>query len=348
MSAVLQMPYGCMPDGRQVQAFKLSGGSDFSVTVSDLGASIIGLVTPDIRGVPADIILGCETAWHQAIQTDYLGAAIGRVAGRIGDAVLPVGNTIYRLERNAGQHHLHGGSAGFAHQLWSWRILDSASPQIEFLLTSEDGHMGYPGALSVSVSYRLEPDGRLVVTFSGTSNRTTPFNPTSHAYFNLDGHDSGSVNNHVLQLFASRYTPVGPELIPTGAIEPVARTTFDFRVPRAIAKTAHTMQDGYDTNYVLDGVPNRLRCAAVLSSRKSGRTLTVETDRPCIHLYTGGGLDVAGGKDGAHYRRFDGLALETQGYPDAPNHPAFPGSMLEPGKAITGQTIFKFGTNERP
>ncbi len=346
MGSVTQRSFDFLPDGREADLFELSLGDQFRVTVSNYGASLLGVICPDQNGELADVVLGCETVAEQAKQCGYLGAAIGRVAGRISDARFNLDGQSYAISKNEGRHHLHGGESGFSHRLWRAEILEEGRCGVAFSLTSEDGDQGFPGHVDASLTYELVGPGKLALTFHARSSAPTPFNPTSHTYFNLEGHDAGTIAQHWLQIFAQHQTPTGAELIPTGRIEPVAGTPFDFSGGKAVATDWDVLERGYDRNFVLDRPPGQVRTAAIVIAPRSGRKLTVTTDRPCIHLYTAGWLDVAGGKGGAHYRPFGGLSLETQGFPDALNHSGFPSEVLVPGQPFKSKTFFQFETEK--
>lgn len=331
----MAMPFGTLPDGSRAMSYNLSLDNGVTATLTDFGASLIGWRVPDRNGQLDDIVLGCDDVSTLAQQTAYLGAAVGRVAGRLCGARFPLDGVEHRLTTNSPPHHLHGGDRGFSYRLWSAEVLDDELPAVRFTITSEDGDEGYPGEVQASLTYRLDPPARLTLTFEAVASRPTPFSPTSHAYFNLDGHDTGSLASHTLFLPASHYTPTDETLIPTGEIAPVSGTPLDFSEAQGFAQE-------YDHNFVIDEPPGQLRLAACLVSQTSGRSLSVSTDRPCIHLYTGAGLDVSRGKHSASYGPFSGLALETQGFPNALNHPLFAADVLHPGETFCSQTVFEF------
>lgn len=333
--SVMATPFGTLPDGSRAMSYNLSLGNGVTAMLTDFGASLIGWRVPDRHGRLNDVVLGCDDVSELAQQTAYLGAAVGRVAGRVNEARFQLDGQEYRVATNSAPHHLHGGVRGFSYRLWSVEALDEELPAVRFTITSEDGDEGYPGEVQASLTYRLDPPARLVLTFEAVTNRPTPFSPTCHAYFNLDGHGAGSLASHTLHLLASRYTPVDDALIPTGEIAPVGDTPMDFSEPKGFARA-------YDHNFVIDAPPGQLRHAASLVSHTSGRSLSISTDRPCIHLYTGAGLDIPRGKQGASYGPFSGLALETQGFPDALNHRLFAAEVLRPGETFRSQTVFEF------
>ncbi len=348
MGCVTRHSFGFLSDGREADLFELSLDDQVRVTVSNYGASLIGVVCPDQASRLADVVLGCETVAEQATQRGYLGAAIGRVAGRIFNASFSLDGQSYGLSRNEGRHHLHGGKSGFSHRLWRTEPLEAGRCGVAFFLASEDGDQGYPGHVDARLTYELLAPDKLGLTFHATSSSPTPFNPTSHTYFNLEGHDAGTVAEHWLQIFAQHQTPTDAELIPTGLVESVASTAFDFSCGKAVATDWDGLERGYDRNFVLNSPPPQMRKAAIVTAPRSGRKLTVVTDRPCLHLYTGGWLNISGGKGGAQYGPFGGLSLETQGFPDALNHHGFPSEVLVPGQPFKSQTIFQFETEKTP
>jgi len=333
--SVMAAPFGTLSDGSQAMSYNLSLDNGVTATLTDFGGSLIGWHVPDRDGQLGDVVLGCDDVSALAQQTAYLGAAVGRVAGRVNEARFPLDDREYRLVANSPPHHLHGGVRGFSYRLWSAEMLGGEVSAVRFTITSKDGDEGYPGEVQASLTYRLEPPARLVLTFEAVASQPTPFSPTCHAYFNLDGHAAGSLASHTLHLRASRNTPVDESLIPTGEIAPVSGTPMDFSEPKGFAQE-------YDHNFVIDEPPGQLRHAARLVSHTSGRALSISTDRPCIHLYTGAGLDIPRGKQGASYGPFSGLALETQGFPDALNHTLFAADVLRPGETFRSQTVFEF------
>jgi aldose 1-epimerase len=257
------------------------------------------------------------------------------------------------VEANDGHNHLHGGTRGFHAAVWDARTYEHVEgPGLELRLVSPDGDGGYPGTLDVTVRYWLATDA-LVVDYRATTDRATPVNLTQHTYFNLAGHDAGDVSDHVLTLYASRYTPVDEHLIPTGELAPVRDTPLDFTAPRAIRERIDddhaqlAFGGGYDHNFVLDAdAPageGGLRLAAQLVEPRSGRMLTVLTTEPGIHVYSGNGVDDGPpGKGGRDYVRRGGIALETQHFPDSPNRPHFPSTILRPGDTYTSRTVYHF------
>jgi aldose 1-epimerase len=273
----------------------------------------MSLLVPDRAGRPANVVLGFNTPEEYAENPRYLGAIVGRYANRIANAQFTLDGKTYRLAANIGLNHLHGGVTGFDKRVWS-AACDAASLELRYL--SPDGEEGYPGNLDVRVSYTLSERNELIVEYCATTDKPTPLNLTQHSYFNLAG--EGDVGHHVLQIDADAITAVDSQLIPTGVLAPVQGTAFDFRSPTPIG----ARRDGnYDHNFVLQG-------GVRVVEPRSGRTLDVRTTEPGMQLYTGYGR---------------GLCLETQHFPDSPNHPSFPSTTLRPGSEYRSRTVFSFG-----
>lgn len=347
-SKVETYPFGRLSDGSEVLAYKMALDSGVEVTVTDLGASLIGFCVADRHGEIDDVVLACADASELERSPAYFGATIGRVAGRIANARFSIDGREYRLTPNTPPHHLHGGKRGLARRAWRGLVLDETTPEVRFSIMSKDGDEGYPGNLNATLIYRLDSPARLTLTYVASADQPTPFNPTCHPYFNLDGHAAGCLGNHKLRVNGSHYTPIDAELIPTGKIAPVAGTVFDFTRERPIESYRDELPDGYDHNFVLDQEAGKMRKVAMLRSEQSGRILTISTDRPCIHLYTGNALDESSGKAGSTYGRHAGLALETQGFPDAINHETFVADILITGETFFSQTIFEFDQDPNP
>lgn len=342
-SAVSRRSFGRLPGAGDTQLFELRLSNGSSALLTDLGAALVGLTCPDRNQAMDDIILACDSGPAQFAQRAYFGAVIGRVAGRITDARIAFGDRELLLTANHGAHQIHGGERGLSGRVWNSEIGDSPDPSVQFRITSRDGEEGYPGNLEVTATWTLAPPCRLSVRIEATCDAPTPFNPTLHPYFNLDGHASGTLAHHRLTLAAKRYTPIGTDCLPIGTIDDVQGTPFDFREPRAVLGDGQPGITGYDHNFVTDRSLGVAAPAACLESTRSGRMLTLWTDRPCLHLYTGGNLDRISGKDGAIYGAQAGMCLEPQGFPDMFSHAAFPKEQLMPGARFTSMTIYDFG-----
>ena len=350
--AVTREPFGTMPDGTAVDRYTLSSRSGIVVSLLTYGACLQQLWAPDRNGRSGNIALGFATLdGYVDHGGHYFGATVGRYANRIGGAAFTRDGVEYRLPANDGTSSLHGGPAGFDRRVWTAAPgEDSASVELRY--TSADGEMGYPGALAVRVVYTLAGD-TLRIDYETTTDRPTVVNLTNHTCWNLAGDCSGTIADHVLSLAASRYTPIDADLIPTGQIALVAGTPLDFRKPAPIGlriRDDHpqlVFAHGYDHNFVLDREEEgSLVNAARVWEPTSGRVLEVETTEPGVQLYSGNMLDgTLVGTSGRAYRQGGGFALETQHFPDSPNRPTFPSTVLRPGERFTSTTIYRLATS---
>ena len=351
---VTQTPFGTMPDGQPVQATTLVNAG-IEVRFIALGGIITSILVPDRQGVRADVTLGYDSLAAYVENPPFFGALIGRYANRIARGRFSLDGREHHLPKNDGTNTLHGGPHGFHAVLWRVRPFERAGVAGAVLAyTSPAGEAGFPGELQVEVTYTLTDAHELVVDYHATTTEATPVNLTQHAYFNLAGAGNPSILGHELQLAAEAFTPADARLIPTGEIRPVAGTPFDFRTPTSVgARIEHDdeqlrLGSGYDHNFVL---PARTSPEPAFAARArepgSGRTLEVLTTEPGIQLYSGNHLAAGGpvGKHGQPYARRSGLALETQHFPDSPNQPAFPSTILRPGEEFTSRTIFRFGVD---
>lgn len=336
-------------DGVEAHLVTLTDGV-FRAIVTDLGARLIELHVPDKFGVPADIVLQRPSLADMAHDDTYMGSTAGRFANRIRSGRFDLGGSTVQLSINEGRNHLHGGVRGFDRQLWS--IEGTADErEVTFCRVSPDGEEGYPGALTASVTYRLEGSA-LTVDITATTDATTVANIVHHSYFNLAGHDSGTILEHVLEIRGAHYLPVDDELLPTGEVRPVAGTPFDFRTPTPIGERIAEVDNsgagratgdvvGYDHNWVLDG--SGMREVLIATDPVSGRRLALSTNQPGLQLYVGGYLDgVTGKAPVSSYPTFAGFAAEAQLFPDSVNHPHFPDPTLNPGEVYHSQIRFDF------
>lgn len=337
-------------DGRPVDMYILANAHGLEMRVITYGGIITSLKVPDRLGQLDDIVLGFDTIDGYLKDPPYFGAIVGRYGNRIANAQFVLNGTTYKLAANNGPNHLHGGVNGFDKMIWNAVPGDTPDGlSVTLTRTSADGEEGYPGTLQASVRYTLTDKNELVIDYRATTDKATPVNLTQHSYFNLAG-DGGDILDHELTIHASRYTPVDATLIPTGELAPVQGTPFDFQKATTIG--AHISADnvqlknggGYDHNWVLDRAGNGLQPAARLLDPKSGRTLDVATTEPGLQFYSGNFLDgTITGKGGRVYKHRSGLCLETQHYPDSPNHPTFPSTILQPGQTYSSRTVFTFG-----
>jgi aldose 1-epimerase len=337
--------WGTTDDGKTVTLYTLSD-SDLTVKLTNFGAHVVAIEAPDRKGVRADVVLGYKDfAGYQHENKTYFGAIVGRYGNRIAKGAFTLDGQTYQVPTNNNGNALHGGTVGFDRKLWDAKQLSNG---VEFTLVSPDGDMGFPGTLTAHVTYTLE--GRsLKIEYSATTTKPTVVNLTNHSYFNLGGEGSGTILGELLMINADRYTPIDAGLIPTGKLPSVAGTPFDFRKPTAIGARIGVENEqlklagGYDHNFVLNGGPG-LHLAAKVEDPKSGRTLTVTTTQPGVQFYSGNFLDgTLTGASGVKYEQHAGFCLETQHFPDSPNHPAFPSTELKPGQTMHSTTVFTFG-----
>ena len=344
---------GTLADGTAVHRWTLANDRGMTVAVLTYGGIIQTLEVPDRDGVPANVVLGLATLDdYVAGNRPYLGALIGRYANRIAAGAFTLDGGTWRLPVNNPPNSLHGGTEGFDKRVWH---ATGTGDGVELAYTSPDGEMGYPGTLEVRARYSLTTDNELRIDYQATTDAPTHVNLTNHSYFNLAGEAAGTVEGHRLQLRAGRFTPTDATNIPTGELAPVAGTAFDFTAPRAIGERIDDDDEqlrfglGYDHNYVLDRPPGSegaLHPAARVTDPGSGRVLEVETTEPGLQLYSGNQLDGSlTGTGGAAYGPRAGLCLETQHFPDSPNQPGFPSTVLRPGEVYRSATVYRFGVS---
>ena len=338
--------------GKPIEMVTLKNSHGLEVQAITYGAIITSIKVPDKAGKIADVALGFdrpEQYWAEPFPP-YFGAIVGRYGNRIAKGKFTIDGKPFSLAINNTPNSLHGGTKGFDKQLWTVTTKDGAGgSSATFSRTSPDGEEGYPGALQARVTYTLTEKNELIVDYHATTDKATPVNLTQHSYFNLAGEGSGTILDHELTIDADRYTPVDDTLIPTGELAPVQGTPFDFRKATAIgarieqANAQLTNGKGYDHNWVLNRKAAGLQHAATLRDPKSGRTLDIATTEPGLQFYSGNFLDgTIKGKGGHVYALRSGLCLETQHYPDSPNKPSFPSTILQPGKSYESRTVFTF------
>ncbi|HET7392553.1 MAG TPA: aldose epimerase family protein [Candidatus Binatia bacterium] len=354
MASIAQQVFGQMPNGRNVELYTLANEHGVEAKIMNYGGTLVSLRAPDRNGVQADVVLGFDDFAPYLSPHPYFGALIGRYANRIAGASLTIHGKIYRLSANEGRNHLHGGRIGFDKILWDAESGESAEgPQLILSHFSRAGEEGYPGNLTVKVTYTLTAQNELRLDYSASTDQPTVINLTHHSYFNLAG--AGTIHDHLLRLVAERYLPVDPELIPLGEQRSVRGTPFDFTVPRSIGSGLSANEEqlqlagGYDHCWVLTQQSRACALAAELYEPMSGRVLTVFTTQPGIQVYSGNFLDGGiQGKQGQRYERHSGLCLETQHFPDSPNQPTFPITVLRPGENYRERTIYRFKVHQQP
>lgn len=342
-------PFGALPSGQWVRLFTLALESGVQVCITDWGGVVTSMHVPDAEGRLGEVTLGFDSldgylseAYRRA--APYFGALVGRYANRIAEASFLLDGKRYELEKNNGRHSLHGGRVGFDKAVWEASAQETPDgPSLTLRHTSPDGDEGFPGQLQVEVVYTLMAPASLRINYTATTDKPTPVNLTQHSYFNLS-HDAGNaIRSHALRIPAEAYVVVDGDGIPRGEIRAVADTAFDFREARPIGPGSGA---GYDHTWVLPD-PGLLRVAAQVYDPASGRTLEVLTDQPGVHLYTGNFLDGSlRGHGGVVYGPQAGFCLEVQRFPDSPNQPGFPDTILRPGQVFRSQTVYRFGVRD--
>lgn len=341
-------------DGKQVDLFTLENESGMKVQITNYGGKVVSILVPDRNGRLGDVVLGYETGDEYIDGIASLGATMGRYANRIANAQFTLNDSTYRLDKNNGEHSIHGGNTGFRHQVWEANQVDGQTLELNYF--SEDGDGGYPGNLEVRVTYTVTDENELKLDYSATTDKPTVLNMTNHAFFNLAGEGSGNVLDHVLFVNADRFTPVDGDAIPTGELRSVDGTPFDFTRPTRIGaridvenqQLAHV--GGYDHNFVLNKEPGEMALAARLSEPTSGRVMEVYTTEPGLQVYTSNSLTGEGnqvGKGGHPYGARSAVCLETQHFPDSPHHPEFPSTVITPDAGYQSTTVYRFSTESQ-
>jgi aldose 1-epimerase len=351
---VAKESFGHAPDGTPVDLYSLADGK-VEARIITYGGILVSLRTPDRNGKLDDIVLGCNSVGEYEKQTAHFGGIVGRYANRIAHGTFQLDGHSYSIPKNDGDNALHGGIRGFDKVIWTARQITDG---VELIYVSKDGDQGFPGTLTTKVRYTLR-DSALRIEYSATTDKDTLLNLTNHSYFNLAGQGKGDILGHVVKIDASRMTPVDATLIPTGELKPVEGTPFDFRTPHAVGQRIEAddaqlrLGRGYDHNFVLDHFvmdhrPNKLAEAAEVYEPTTGRILQILTTEPGVQFYTGNFLDGSiTGKEGRVYNRRFGLCLETQHFPDSPNHPSFPTTELKSGQVFHSVTVFQFSAGTR-
>ncbi len=335
-------------EDQNVELFTISNKNGLVCQLTNIGARIVSIWTPDKNGDLKDVIVGYGNAQDFINNDNNFGATIGRYGNRIGDAQFSLDSIQYELEANNGKNSLHGGTLGFHTKLWQGKKVSDNS--ISFTYLSPDMEEGFPGNLNIEVIYELDNDNALSIKYYAETDKKTVVNLTNHAYFNLKGQGSGHINNHLLQINADNYTPVDESMIPTGEIASVKNTPLDFTKMKEIAKDIESDHiqikygDGYDHNWVING-NSELKLAAKVIEPESKRSMEVYTNEPGIQFYGGNFLN-ATGKNGNIYKPQHALCLETQHYPDSPNQPDFPSTTLEIGEKYYSICVYKFGVEK--
>jgi aldose 1-epimerase len=327
-------------DGKKVQVFTLTNKNGVTVDITNYGGIVTSWVTPDKNGNKSSVVIGLSSLEDYQKNPPYFGAIIGRYGNRIGAAKFKLDGKTYTLAANNDKNHLHGGKKGFDKVVWDATPAADGTPSLTLNYLSKDGEEGYPGNLKVTVVYTLTDDDALNMEYTAETDKATPVNLTNHSYFNLTGDAGNSILNHSLMIDADNYTPVDAGLIPTGEIKSVKGTPFDFTTPKAIGARIDSVAGGYDHNYVLNRKDSSLALVAVLADSVSGRKLEVFTTEPGLQFYSGNFLNGSFSSNGKPVQLRNALCLETQHFPDSPNKPKFPSTILKPGEKY--HTVTKY------
>lgn len=345
---VTEAPFGTTADGNEVTLFVLTNSQGLRARVMEYGACLVSLEVPDRDGKSADVVLGFDRLDSYLTRNPFFGVTVGRYANRIAGAGFTLDGVEYRLTANAGRNHIHGGARrSFDKVLWHGSgFQNDTEAGVRFTHRSLDGEEGFPGKLDCTVTYVLADDNTLRISYTAVTDKPTIVNLSNHSYFNLAGAGNGDVLGHELTINAPWYTPAGEGLIPTGEIRRVAGTPLDFTETHQIGERIGALTDtrGYDHNYVLTGSHGSAVLAARVHEPDSGRIMEVWTTEPGVQLYTANGLRNVQGKQGRVYNRHHGFCLETQHFPDSPNQPHFPSTVLRPGQQYRTTTVFKFSS----
>lgn len=339
-------------DGKPVKLYTLKNHTGSVMQVTNYGAIITSFAVPDRDGTLSDLVLGYDSLDGYLARSPYFGSIVGRCANRIARGRFSLGGKTYQLAQNVDGNHLHGGVKGFDKVVWNAEAQPTSDgPAIQFSRVSPDGEENYPGNLAVTVTYTLTHQNVLRIEITATTDAPTICNMTQHTYWNLAGHDAGSVNDHVVHLNADRYMPVDASLIPTGEIAPVQGTPFDFTKPKPIGRDLEQIGNnprGYDHNFLPNGELGTLRLVGRIAEPQSGRVMELLTNQPGCQFYGGNFLDGSNiGKHGAVYHQYGGFCLETQHYPDAIHHEGeWPSTILRPGETYHHLTVAKFSSSE--
>lgn len=356
-STATRSTFGSMPDGRKVEAVKLDNSHGVAVTVITYGARVHSIVTPDRNGHLADVALGYGSMQGYLSKRNFFGASVGRFANRIAKGQFTLDGKHYQLTINDGPNSLHGGTHGFDTRLWKIvSVKQGPTASVTMRLVSPDGDQGYPGRLTVTVTYALGENNKLSIDYRATTDKPTIVNLSNHTYWNLNGEGSGTVMHQRLMIPASQITPVDKTEIPTGTFQSVAGTPFDFRHAKAIGKDirdGHSRQlvicRGYDVNFVVSHEKStKLHLMARVYSPRSGRVLTLYSNQPGLQFYSGNFIDgTQVGMSGHIYRQGDAFVLEPQLFPDTPNHSNFPSARLAPGQTYHNEIVYQFSTQRK-
>ena len=346
---IKKQEFGVLSDGTHVDLYTLFNDSGMKATITNYGGIVVSLLTPDRQGEMGDVVLGYDALEAYEKRNPFFGCIVGRFGNRIANGEFPLDGETFSLARNNGENHLHGGLIGFDKKVWQAKAKETEDgPTLVLKYVSPDGEEGYPGTLTVKVIYTLTNDNALKIQYYATTDKKTVVNLTNHSYFNLSAGKSDTILDHTMMINADYFTPVDNTVIPTGEIRSVSNTPLDFHSPTLIGArindddTQLKFGGGYDHNWIVNGEAGELRVAAKVYDENSGRVMKVLTTEPAIQFYSGNMLPSIPGKYGLIYNNRGGLCLETQHYPDSPNKPDFPSTILGPGDTYQTTTIYKF------
>jgi len=344
--------FGTTPDGKKVYLFTLTNNSGAKVKITNYGAAVVALIIPDRNGKMEDVVTGFENLEGYINDKSFFGVTVGRYGNRIANSKFKIDGIEYTVTANEGENHLHGGNIGFFKAVWDAEPLETEEgPAVKLTLLSPDGDEGYPGNVNMEVVYTFTNTNELIIDYKGTTDKPTVLNPTHHSYFNISGDFTKPITSQILQIDADYYTPVNDKLITTGELAKVENTPLDFRQPQVIGDRINDdfiqlkYSGGYDHNWVINGYDGKVKKAVELYEPVSGRVLEVLTDQPGVQFYSGNFMNgTITGKGGVVYNHRTGLCLEPQHFPDSPNKPDFPSTILRPGETYKQTTIYRFST----
>ncbi len=340
VSNIAKDSFGTLSTGEQIDIYTLKSSTGIEAKIMTYGGAVVSIKTPDKVGQLGEVTLGFDNLADYETHRVFFGATIGRFGNRIADGKFSIGENEYQLATNDGDNHLHGGVVGYDRVVWNAEIIeDAVNPGLKLTYLSKDGEEGYPGNLNIVVTYALKGND-LQIDYEATTDQATPVNLTNHTFYNLAG--EGTILDHILTINAPSYTPVGETLIPTGEIVSVEETPFDFNAPTAVGARIEDTEGGYDHNYVLAEAEG-LALASKLADPKTGRYMEILTTEPGLQFYSGNFLDGAQVCGERAYTIHTGLCLETQHFPDSPNQPNFPSTILEPENTFKSTTVMRFG-----
>ncbi len=340
--------FGKTEDGREFQLYSFTNKNNVTMTVTDLGATLVRVVVPDKDGCPRDVVLGYDAPQDYLDHTCYFGAVIGRNGNRIAKGSFVINGRTYQMAINDNDNNLHSGPDGYDRRKWEVKEISEEENRITLGLDSPDGDQGFPGRFQVTITYTLTEDNAVVLHYEGVSDQDTVANLTNHSYFNLGGQDSGTILDHVLTIHAENYTPADEQSIPYGTVAPVEGTPMDFRAPKPIGRDIDADFDqlnfagGFDHNYALCQEPGTQRKMAEAFCEKTGIRMEAFTDCCGVQFYAGNYITEHGGKQGARYDKRQGFCLESQYYPDSINAPAFASPLLKAGEKYDTTTSYRF------